>query len=159
MGTNALSISAITAKSTELEGKYLTFRTDGRLFGIPVADVVQIIGVQTITAIPEYPAYAKGIINVRGSIIPVVDIRLRFDLPEVPYDERTCILITTVAGQLIGFIVESVNEVSNIPDSEISLPPRISEYSANAYLTGISRQENQLVLLLDTQKLVDSSAF
>jgi purine-binding chemotaxis protein CheW len=140
--------------SDEMYGKYLTFWADNQLFGIPIADVVQIVGVQTITKIPEFPDYAKGIINLRGSIIPVIDVRLRLHKEEIPYDERTCIIVTNIQESLIGLIVDSVNEVANIEDENISQPPKITKDTTNAYLTGITKLQDKVVLLLNSEKIL-----
>lgn len=138
---------------SETDGKYLTFWTDGQLFGVPIADVVQIVGIQSITAIPDFPPYAKGIINLRGSIIPVIDVRLRFHKEEAAYDERTCIIVTNIDNKFIGFIVDSVDAVTNIGAENVSVPPTLSAETVNSYLTGIARLENRVILLLDTSKI------
>lgn len=140
---------------SEMAGKYLTFWTDKQLFGVPIADVVQIVQMQEITIVPEYPYYAKGIINLRGSIIPIIDIRLRFGKEEIPYNESTCIIVTNINDNLIGFIVDAVEEVTDIPDEEIAQPPKMSGSDAtNAYLTGVGKHEGRVVLLVDTQKMI-----
>lgn len=139
---------------SEMEGKYLTFWTEKQLFGIPIADVVQIIQMQPITPIPEYPYFSKGIINLRGNIIPVIDIRLRFNKPEETYNEHTCIIVTSIKERLVGFIVDGVEEVTDIPPEEISPPPSMSSDHVNEYLTGIGRHNNKIVLLLDAHKIL-----
>jgi purine-binding chemotaxis protein CheW len=139
----------------EMKGKYLTFWTDGQLFGVPIADVVQIIGIQEITPIPDSPAYAKGVINLRGNIIPVIDVRIRFRKPEEQYNERTCIIVTKIDENFIGFIVDSVDEVTTISDENISPAPKVSKDHTNAYLNGIGKLENKVVLLLDTSKILN----
>lgn len=139
----------------EMEGKYLTFWTDKQLFGVPIADVVQIVGMQKITPMPESLPYAKGIINLRGDIIPTIDVRLRFGKPEAPYDERTCIIITSIHDTQIGFIVDEVNEVADIAEQEISMPPRLrSDEVVNDYLTGIAQKNGAVILLMDTEKIL-----
>lgn len=151
---NMQALMQETANNSEMEGKYLTFWTDGQLFGVPIADVVQIISIQKITEVPEFPMYAKGIINLRGSIIPIIDVRLRLGKAEAPYDEHTCIIVTSINGHLVGLIVDSVNEVTDIPDEEISQPPRVSHDLNSAYLTGIGKHDRSVILLLDTQKIL-----
>ena len=141
----------------EMKGKYLTFWTDRQLFGVPIADVVQIIGIQEITPIPDSPAYAKGVINLRGSIIPVIDVRLRFSKPEIDYGEHTCIIVTKLDENYIGFIVDSVDEVTDIDDNDISAPPKVSNDNTNAYLTGIGKVGDRVVMLLNTSKILDKS--
>ena len=143
------------ADSNEMKGKYLTFWPDQQMFGVPIADVVQIIGIQEITPIPNSPAYAKGVINLRGNIIPVIDVRLRFSKTESVYGERTCIIVTQLDDSLIGFIVDSVDEVTTIEDDNISPPPKVSKDRTNAFLAGIGKLENKVVLLLDTGKILN----
>lgn len=144
----------IPSKSDETHGKYLTFWTDNQLFGIPIADVEQIVGVQKITPIPEFPKYAKGIINLRGNIIPLIDMRLRLHKQGIPYNERTCIIVTDIQQNLIGLIVDAVDEVGKIADENISNPPKMATDVTNDYLTGIARTENKVVLLLDPEKIL-----
>lgn len=138
----------------DMRNRYLTFLVEDQTFGIPISDVVQIVGVQEITKVPEFPDYAKGIINLRGSIIPLIDVRLRFHKPEIPYSERTCIIVVNIDGRFIGLVVDTVDEVSTISDGEISPTPKVtSDYSAN-FITGVGLHNNNLILLLDTQKIL-----
>lgn len=143
-----------SADSSEMEGKYLTFFTDGQLYGVPIADVVQIVGIQTITEVPEFPHYAKGIINLRGSIIPVIDIRLRLGKMEREYDERTCIIVTKIRESVMGFIVDAVDAVTNIDAEQIAPPPAISGLAGDAYLTGVAKHQGKVVLLMNTAKIL-----
>ena len=141
----------------EMRGRYLTFIVDKQTFGIPIADVVQIVGVQEITDIPELPNYAKGVINLRGSIIPLIDMRIRFHKEEIPYNDRTCIIVTDIGSRSIGLIVEAVDEVTTISDEEISPPPVVSEDYTNKFLTGIGLVNEKIILLIDTRKILLSS--
>lgn len=154
METTVSKIEPGTESLDETRGKYLTFWTDSQLFGIPIANVVQIVGVQTITKIPEFPEYAKGIIDLRGSIIPVIDVRLRLHKQEVPYNERTCIIVISIQESLMGLIVDAVDEVANIEDEAISASPKISQDTTNAYLTGVAKLQSKVVLLLDSTKIL-----
>jgi len=138
-----------------LKDKYLTFFTDNQLFGIPIADVVQIVGIQEITAVPEFPSFAKGVINLRGIIIPIIDIRLRLKKDEIAYNERTCIIVTNINGSYLGFIVDSVNEVTNIYNENISNPPHMGSDYTNTYITGIAKLNNQIVLIMDLKKILN----
>ena len=151
---NANMDAAFDGNTSEMDGKYLTFYTDGQLFGVPIADVVQIVGMQGITEIPEFPAYAKGIINLRGIIIPVIDVRLRFNMAERAYDERTCIIVTMIHEVAIGFIVDEVDAVTDIDDENISAPPKVAGDAQSTYLTGIAKHESKVVLLLSTSRLL-----
>lgn len=150
-----VSGAAVNDSVSEMDGKYLTFYTEQQLFGVPIADVVQIVGIQEITEVPEFPSYAKGIINLRGTIIPVIDVRLRFGKEEREYDERTCIIVTLIQDSyVVGFIVDAVDAVTNIDDENISEPPKVAGDYSGSYLTGIARHEGRVVLLMDTQRLL-----
>lgn len=137
--------------------KYLTFWTDGELFGIPISDVVQIISMQKIIPLPDFPAYAKGVINLRGNIIPVIDMRLRLKKPEAAYNENTCIIVTSIAEAYIGFIVDTVDEVADIGEEDISPAPKVSRETTNKYLMGIGQIGKKVVLLLDVSKILSES--
>ena len=154
MDTNLQAVTqAIEETDTsEMKGKYLTFWTDGQFFGVPISDVVQIVGMQTVTEIPEFPQYAKGIINLRGEIIPVIDVRLRVGKTEVSYNERTCIIVTQMEERSIGFIVDEVDSVLAINDEAIAPPPQISD-NMNNFITGVGKLENKVVLLMDTRMM------
>lgn len=138
-----------------LKDKYLTFYTDKQLFGISISEVVQIVGMQEITAVPEFPSYAKGVINLRGIIIPIIDVRLRLKKEEIVYNERTCIIVTNINGTNIGFIVDSVNEVTNIYNDNISNPPQMGADYINTYITGIAKLNKDIVLLMDLKKILN----
>lgn len=157
--SNMTNKKALSVSKLETDGKYLTFWTDNQLFGVPIADVVQIVGIQKITAIPEFPEYAKGVINLRGEIIPVIDVRLRFHKQEAAYDERTCVIVTNIGGEGIGFIVDAVDAVINIDDEAISQPPQLARGAeGSSFLTGVARLENNVALLLNTQKILSENA-
>lgn len=144
--------------NSELVGKYLTFYLDKQLFGIPIADVVQIISIQDIIALPDSPYYVKGIINLRGSIIPIIDARIRLAKAETPPDEHSCIIVTSIHEKLVGFLVDGVDEVTYINEQQISLPPVVSnEGAGNAFLMGIGKQERRVILLLYTAKLLNEN--
>jgi purine-binding chemotaxis protein CheW len=139
----------------EMDGKYLTFLTDSQMYGIPISVVVQIVSIQNITNIPGLPAYVKGVINLRGSIIPVLDVRLRLNKREVRYDEHTCIIVTSMQKNLYGFIVDCVDEVIKIDYASISIPPKLSVGDTGSYLNGIAKLEKKVVLLLDIEKILN----
>lgn len=152
--TKVFADGTVIAES-EMDGKYLTFWTAQQLFGVSIADVVQIVGMQDITEVPEYPGYAKGIINLRGSIIPVIDVRLRLGKCEKEYDERTCIIVTQIREAMFGFIVDAVDAVTDIDPENVSPPPALSATeAAGAYIVGVARHENRVVLLMDTARLL-----
>ena len=137
----------------EMDGRYLTFWSDNQIFGIPISNVQQIVGIEKITAVPQFPEYAKGIINLRGSIIPIIDVRLRFHKQEIPYNERTCIIVTNIRDNLVGLVVDAVDEVTMIEDENIANPPKASHDDAYGYLTGIAKIKNRVILLLNAEKI------
>lgn len=149
-------ISALSASADEMKGKYLTFWTFEQLFGVPISLVVQIVGMQEITPMPEFPAYAKGVINLRGQSIPVIDIRLRLSQPEAEYSERTCIIVASIHDSAVGFIVDEVDEVTNIEDDLIAPPPKMAS-SKNSYVTGIAKLPKKVAVLIDAQRLLGSN--
>jgi len=151
---NKLNNEELNMEEDTLKDKYLTFFTDNQLLGIPIADVVQIVGVQEITTVPDFPSYAKGIINLRGTIIPIIDVRLRLHKEEIEYNERTCTIVTNINGVSIGFIVDAVNEVTKIDKSNISDPPKMGTDYVNSYITGVGKIGSKVVLLLNTQKML-----
>lgn len=151
--SEALNELMVQEEDTQ-RGKFLTFQLGNEVFGIEIKFVTEIIGVQAITYVPEVPNYVKGIINLRGKIIPVIDVRLKFKKPEVPYDDRTCIIVIEIKDTSIGLIVDSVSEVLNISDDNIVPPPSYKTGFQNKYIKGIGKVGNEVKLLLDCEKIV-----
>lgn len=135
------------------KGRYLTFKLGKEFYGIEIKYVTEIIGLQPITEIPELPEYIRGIINLRGKIIPVMDVRLRFKKPFKEYNDRTCVIVIDIEDISIGLIVDSVSEVISISDTEITPPPEIST-SGNKYIKGIAKVGEEVKLILDNDKLL-----
>lgn len=134
--------------------RFLTFALDNETYGIEIKNVMEIIGIQAITEIPELPVYIKGIINLRGKIIPVMDVRLRFKKEPKEYNDRTCIIVIDINEMSIGLIVDSVAEVITIPEQDITVPPNISKL-ATRYIKNIGKVGNDVKLLLDCEKLLN----
>lgn len=137
----------------------LTFLLGTEFYGIEIRHVTEIIGIQAITEIPEMPEYIRGIINLRGKIIPVMDVRLRFRKPPREYNDRTCIIVVDIRDISVGLIVDSVSEVLSIPDHDIVPPPEINKKTANRYIKGIGKVGNEVKLLLDCDKLLNDDEF
>lgn len=152
---NNVSHSGLDLDEDTIKDKYLTFYIDKQLFGISIVDVVQIVGMQEITDVPEFPSYARGVINLRGTIIPIIDVRMRLKEKEMACDERTCIIVTNIKDSYIGFIVNSVNEVIDIYNEDISDPPQIGNDYVNTYVTGIAKLSDNIVLLIDLKKILN----
>lgn len=132
--------------STDRMQKYLSFSSCGQVFGLSIDQVVQIIRIHQITPLPDYPAYIKGVVSVRGSMVPVIDLRLRLGKPEIQYDDHGCIIIVDVQGRSFGLLVEAVNSMETIPQEEICPPPQSDHKSG--YLMGIAKRD-PVILLLD----------
>jgi purine-binding chemotaxis protein CheW len=150
---------SIEAEGFELEedtlkGRYLTFSLGNESYGIEIRYVTEIIGIQPITEVPELPDYVKGIINLRGKIIPVMDVRLRFRKQFREYNDRTCIIVIDIQAISIGLIVDSVSEVIAIPDNEIVAPPDVSR-EGSRFISGIGKVSNEVKLILDCDKLLN----
>ncbi len=138
------------------EDKFLTFAVRNEEYGIDIRNVTEIIGVQKITDLPDMPSYVKGVINLRGKVIPVIDIRLRFSMEERAYDERTCIIVVDIAGMLVGVIVDSVSEVIDIEKKDIDPPPRISGSETSRFIKGMGKVGEDVKILLDVDKVMYS---
>jgi purine-binding chemotaxis protein CheW len=148
------------ATADERVGKYLTFLLGREEFAIRVLKVREIMGIQDITAVPQTPQYVKGVINLRGKVIPVVDLRLKFCLPEKEYSQRTCIIVVQVqAGGVslqTGIIVDEVSEVLNLAAGEIEDTPDFGEgaATATAYLLGMAKVKGKVKILLDIDRVL-----
>lgn len=138
-----------------LKGRFLTFVLGDDFYGIEIKFVTEIIGLQPLTEVPELPDYIRGIINLRGKIIPVMDVRLRFKKAFRDYNDRTCVIVIDIEEISIGLIVDSVSEVLTIPDGDIVLPPDLHNKSGNKYINGIGKVGNKIKLLLDCEKLMN----
>ncbi len=138
------------------KGRFLTFVIGRETYGIEILHVTEIIGMQAITEMPEMPGYLKGIINLRGTIIPVMDVRLRFGKEPREYDDRTCIVVVALAGVSVGLIVDSVSEVLTLPDGDIAQLPGISAGQGSGYVKNIGKVGSSVVLLIDCEKLLSA---
>lgn len=136
------------------KSRYLTFSIGKETYGVEIKYVIEIIGIQTITEIPELPEYIKGIINLRGKIIPVMDVRLRFKKEPIEYNDRTCVIIVDINGTSIGLIVDKVAEVIIIPDQDIVEPPQMNKGTKNRYIKNMGKVGDDVKLLLDCEKLL-----
>ncbi len=151
MGAALMSESIVQTQ----RGKFLIFTLGKEEYGVEISYVSEIIGgVQEITAIPELPFYVKGVINLRGKIIPVIDVRLRFRKEERDYDDRTCIIVVEMQNNLIGLVVDRVIEVTDISDEDIAGPPRLNQ-GFQKYVKGIGKVGDEVKLLLDCERLLE----
>jgi purine-binding chemotaxis protein CheW len=169
-GTQALAVttpSAVvqqgmkrTASEKDRAGKYLVFRLGKEEFGAAVLKVREIIGMQDITEVPQTPAHVKGVINLRGKVIPILDLRLKFGMPAEAYTERTCIIVVRSYLQgtelLIGVVVDSVSEVLNLAASDIEDTPDFGRTAPSTYLIGMAKVKGQVKILLEIDQVLNT---
>ncbi|MDR3645272.1 MAG: chemotaxis protein CheW [Clostridia bacterium] len=159
----AQNVEDIFAKfdSSAAEGfhgeKYLTFFIGEQLYAIPSSHVTEIIRMQTITFMPKLPSYIKGVINLRGKIVPVIDLRLKLNMPSIEYDEHTSIIIVETADTSVGLVVDGVNDVPEISDDQISDLPKLSKESSYKFATQVATVEDKTTMLLDIAHVVSHS--
>ncbi|MCI8449373.1 MAG: chemotaxis protein CheW [Eubacterium sp.] len=143
----------------EKKSKYMTFKSGNEYFGLKIQYVNEIIQIQAITKVPETENYIKGLINLRGKIIPVIDVRLRFGQEAFEYNDRTCIIVLQVNSTMVGLIVEKIADVVEIKDNDILPPPTISRTDQvnRKYIYGIGKVGDTVKLLLDPDKLLSDT--
>lgn len=137
-----------------MKDRYLTFRVGDEVYGIEIAYVTEIVGMQKITEVPDMPDFVRGVINLRGQVIPVIDVRARFHMEDRPYDDRTCVVVIRLNETSIGLVVDTVNEVMDIPASQVSPPPKLGQGGGNRYIKGMGKVGDEVKILLDAGKLL-----
>ncbi len=137
--------------------KFLTFTVGKEDYGLEIYHVTEIIGIQKITEVPDMPEYVKGVINLRGKVIPIMDVRKRFKFEERAYDDRTCIVVVNINDTSLGLVVDTVKEVSDIPEKDIQPPPEIAEGNRQFFIRGLGKVEEDVKILLDAEKLLSKS--
>ena len=146
----------------ELVGKYLTFALGNEEYSVPVLKVREIIKIMDITAVPQVPQYVKGVVNLRGKVIPVVDLRLKFGFPPQDYTERTCIIVVDVAmsGQnvMMGIVVDSVSEVLNVASGEIDQTPEFGDNITTDYMLGLAKVKGTVKILLALDRVLGTDS-
>lgn len=144
----------ISDDADTIKDMYLTFDIGTEEYGVSIAGVTEIVGMQRIMPIPDMPVYLKGVINLRGKVIPLMDVRLRFDLPERPYDGRTVIIVMEVDDAPVGLIVDGVREVREIGADRIDSHVQFGKAGARQVIAGIGRLDDGVAVLLDPSVLV-----
>ena len=137
-----------------MKDRYLTFRVGDEVFGIEIAYVTEIVGMQKITEVPDMPSFVRGVINLRGQVIPVIDVRARFHMDNRGYDDRTCVVVVQLNETSIGLVVDTVNEVMDIPADHVSPPPKVGQSEGGRYIKGMGKVQDQVKILLDVGKLL-----
>lgn len=154
------SLNQAVRNLTKTTGKYLTFTLADEDYGIGILKVKEIIGMMPITQVPRTPAYVKGVINLRGKVIPVADLRLKFGMGEIHYTERTCIIVVEIDTEketiLIGIVVDSVSEVLNIQAEDIEDSPGFGTRLSTDYILGLAKTDTGVKILLNIDKVLET---
>ncbi len=142
-------------RSADLGGKYLTFMLDDEEYGLEILKVREIIGLMDITKVPQTPDFVEGVINLRGRVIPVIDLRTKFALDRATYDEQTCIIVVDV-GMMMGIIVDTVQEVHDVATEQIEPPPQLGGSVGTDFILGMGKVKDDVKILLDIDKVLTS---
>lgn len=151
-----------SAQNGQLEtedNQFVTFLISGESYGVEVLCVSEILGMTDITPVPNTFNFMKGVINLRGEVVPVVDMRLKFGMEEKEYDSFTVIIIVEVRKRLIGMIVDAVSDVANIPVSSIQNTPHFTTRIETDFIRGIGQLGEQLIIILDVDKILTTEEF
>ncbi len=149
-------MDTVAVKKEVHEGKYLTFVLGSEEYGIEILRVREIIGLMDITTVPQTPDFMKGVINLRGKVIPVIDLRLKFAMQEEEHTQETCVIVVEVDNTSIGIIVDSVSEVSDISGKEIEDAPSFGEGIDTNFIMGLGKVKEKIVILLDIEAVLSS---
>ncbi|MFO7812202.1 MAG: chemotaxis protein CheW [Pelovirga sp.] len=150
----AIEINRSIIDEDSMEGMYLTFDLASEGYGLEIRHVIEIIGIQPIAAVPDLPEHVIGVLNLRGKVIPIIDVRRRFGLSHREYDERTCIVVVNVNDYSVGLVVDKVSEVITIPANEIEPPPGTGRNRKN-YIAGMGKIGQQVKILLNIEALLE----
>lgn len=142
-----------------LDSIFLTFQLDKENYGIAIKYVIEIVGIQPIIKMPEMPDYIKGIISLREKIIPVIDLRVRFNITCKDYDDRTCIIVTDLNGTLTGLVIDNVTEVLKIDSDEIIEKPEMGARSNHEYIKNLAKKDKHIIFLIDCKKLINTEKY
>jgi purine-binding chemotaxis protein CheW len=148
------------SSSVKREGKYLTFALADEEYGIGILKVKEIIGMMAITPVPQTPSYVKGVINLRGKVIPVVDLRSKFDMVSIDYTDRTCIIVVEIEGKeeriQIGIVVDTVSEVINVREADVEDTPTFGTRVSTEFILGMAKIEGSVKILLDIDAVLSA---
>lgn len=133
---------------------FLTFTVADVVYAIDIQHVIEIVGLQRITPVPDVPNYVRGVMNLRGQVIPVVDIRARFGIQTVDYHDRTCIIVVVLRGNKVGLVADGVSEVSNVADADIAPPAAVGKDVKSRFVSGLFRSAETVKLLVDVSTLI-----
>ena len=143
-----------TRSDSKQSQEFLTFTLGSEEYGVDILKVQEIRGYDTVTRIPDTPDFVKGVINLRGTIVPVIDMRLKFKLANATYDDFTVMIILNVAKRIVGMVVDGVSDVINLTASEIKPAPEFSGAMNTGYITGLGTIDNRMLILMDIERLI-----
>lgn len=141
---------------TSNDVKFLTFLLGKEEYGIEIIKVREIIGIMGITTVPQTPDYMKGVINLRGKVIPVIDLRLKFSMTEAEHTQETCIIVVEVGNALVGIVVDNVSEVLDIKAGDIEKTPEFGQAIDTKFIMGLGKTKGKIVILLDVEMVLSS---
>jgi len=139
-----------------ISGKYLTFELYGEFYGIPILKVREIIGLMPITYVPQTPEFTKGVINLRGKVIPVIDLRLKFSMEEAEYSSETCIIVVDIDQIMLGVIVDRVSEVLDVSIDQIEPTPHFGSAVRTEFILGLAKTDEHVYILLEISSVLNS---
>ncbi len=143
-------------ETSSIEGKFLTFVLGDEIYGIEILKAREIIGLMDITTVPQTPDYMKGVINLRGKVIPVIDLRTKFSMQEEEHTQETCVIVVEVNNTSIGIVVDSVSEVSDIRGEEIENAPKFGHEIDTSFIMGLGKAKDKIIILLDIDAVLSS---
>lgn len=154
MSENTEVVNSLEGEISKDGGGILTFYIEDQIYGIEIKYITDIIEIQPITAVPKVPQFIKGVFNLRGKVIPVMSIRERFGIEQIPFDSRTCIVVVDIDDVSVGIIIDKVCEVFNVSSTDITPPPTFKSVNANQFIAHIVNAKDHVKLILDCRKLI-----
>lgn len=153
----AIHVTTPATAAAQAASEYLTFTLGGEEYGIEILKVQEIRGYEAVTCIANTPAFIKGVVNLRGTIVPIIDMRIKFNLGEAKYDQFTVVIILNVAGRVVGMVVDSVSDVIMLTAEQVRPAPDFSSAFDTKYITGLGTVDDRMLILVDIERLMTSS--
>lgn len=154
--TSASSNSAVSSRAKSAAGEYLTFVLGSEEYGLEILKVQEIRGYDAVTQIANTPEFIKGVVNLRGKIVPIVDLRIKFHLGKVEYDEFTVVIILNLSGRVVGIVVDGVSDVMALQEEQIRDVPSLVTSIDTKYIVGLATVESRMLILVDIEQLMSS---
>ena len=154
MTTMPAAAELLSIDQDSMDGMYLTFELAGENYGLEIRHVIEIIGIQPVTWVPDMAEHVIGVLNLRGKVFPIIDVRLRFQLEPKEFDDRTCIIVVNIDGNSVGLVVDKVSEVVDIPASDIE-PPPANGGRESRFIQGMGRLAQNVTILLNVERLIN----